>query len=215
MKPIRILLADDHSLILNGIHEILANHYELVGSADNGRSLVDAALQLKPDLVIFDISLPVLNGIEAAREIGKALPGAKLICLSMHANAVYLRKALEAGASAYVLKSDASEELLHAIDVVLKGGSWVSPGLAHTVVDSLRQRSANGHSTAELTKRQRQILQLIAEGRPNKEIAELLHVSVRTAEFHRYQLMERLGLHSVADLTRFAVEEGLVGVPGH
>jgi DNA-binding NarL/FixJ family response regulator len=207
MNNTRILLGDDHSLILDGIRGILAEHYQVVGSVDNGRALVDAAVDLKPDLVVFDINMPILNGIDAAIEIRKALRGTKLVCLSMHANAIYLSKALEAGASAYVLKSGASEELLEAIAVVLNGGTWVSPGFSQSVLDSLRSSPLG--STVRLTKRQRQILQLIAEGRANKEIAFLLGVSIRTVEFHRYQLMARLGLHTVADLTRFAIQEGL------
>lgn len=214
MKNTRILLGDDHALILNGIRGILAEHYEVVGSVDNGRALVDAAVDLKPDLVVFDINMPILNGIDAATEIRKALPAMKLVCLSMHANAIYLGKALEAGASAYVLKSGASEELLEAIAAVLEGGTWVSPGFSPSVIENVRGSLERSGSGVTLTKRQRQILQLIAEGRANKEIAFLLGVSIRTVEFHRYQLMARLGLHSVADLTRFAIEEGLTGGGG-
>lgn len=211
MKNARILLGDDHSLILDGIRGMLASHYQVVGIADNGRALVEAALRLKPDLVVFDINMPILNGIDAAREIKKALPSVKLVCLSMHSNAIYLRKALEAGASAYVLKSGASEELLHAVEVVLRGESWISPGFSPAVMADLRNQPAHSVSAVALTKRQRQILQLIAEGRTNKDIAFILDVSVRTVEFHRYRLMEKLGLRTVAEITRFAIEEGLAG----
>jgi len=191
---------------------VLASHYDVVGSADNGKAVIDAALRLAPDLVVLDVGMPILNGIDAAREIKKALPSTKLVFLSMHSNAIYLRKALEAGASAYVLKSGASEELLTALDVVRKGGSYVSAGFGREVLDSVRDWP--GKSTrlvTELTARQRQILQLIAEGKQNKEIADILHVSVKTVEFHRGRLMAKLGAHTVAELTRLAIEEGLIG----
>ena len=191
---------------------MLASHYDVVGSADNGKAVIDAALRLAPDLVVLDVGMPILNGIDAAREIKKALPSTKLVFLSMHSNAIYLRKALEAGASAYVLKSGASEELLTALDVVRKGGSYVSAGFGREVLDSVRDWP--GKSTrlvTELTARQRQILQLIAEGKQNKEIADILHVSVKTVEFHRGRLMAKLGAHTVAELTRLAIEEGLIG----
>lgn len=212
MKQARILLGDDHSLVVEGIRGVLASHYDVVGSADNGKAVIDAALRLAPDLVVLDVGMPILNGIDAAREIKKALPSTKLVFLSMHSNAIYLRKALEAGASAYVLKSGASEELLTALDVVRKGGSYVSAGFGREVLDSVRDWP--GKSTrlvTELTARQRQILQLIAEGKQNKEIADILHVSVKTVEFHRGRLMAKLGAHTVAELTRLAIEEGLIG----
>ena len=209
MNNTRILVADDHSLVLEGIRRVLESQYEVTGTADNGMALVEAAMKLRPDLVVFDINMPVLNGIDAAREIRKALPSTKLVCLSMHSNAIYLRKALQAGVSAYVLKSGASEELLKAIETVLKGGTWVSPGFAPGVIDSVR--APHRLNRIDLTDRQRQILQLIAEGRPTKEIADILCLSVRTVEFHRYRLMEKLGTRTVADLTRFAIQEGLTG----
>lgn len=212
MNKTRILLADDHSLILDGIRGILADRYSVVASVDNGKDLVDAALELRPDLVVFDISLPILNGIDAAALIRKALPSTKLVCLSMHANEIYLRRALRAGASAYVLKSGASEELVNAVETVLKGGHWVSPGFSPAVIDHLRNQPRSSGANVELTNRQRQILQMMAEGRPNKEIASVLGLSTRTVEFHRYRLMSKLGLHTVADLTRFAIQEGLTGL---
>jgi DNA-binding NarL/FixJ family response regulator len=210
----RILLADDHSLILEGIRRLLENHYEVVGAADNGKTLVESALRLAPDLVVLDISMPLLNGIDAACQIKKALPSTKLVFLSMHSNAIYLRKALEVGASAYVLKSGASEELQAAIETASKGGSYVSPGFGRDVMASLHKRpERTSRAVIELTGRQRQILQLIAEGKQNKEIAEILSVSVKTVEFHRGALMTKLGAHTVAELTRFAIQEGLIGTP--
>ncbi|MFN7995138.1 MAG: response regulator transcription factor [Bryobacteraceae bacterium] len=215
MRQIRILLADDHTLILQGIRGLLADKYDVVGSAPDGKSLVAAALRLTPDLVVLDVSMPVLNGIDAAGEIKKSLPLTKLVFLTMHSNAIYLRKAFETGASGYVLKSGASEELISAIEAALRDESYISPGLGHNVIQSLQFASAKPSRAAlELTARQRQILQLIAEGRQNKEIGEILSVSVKTVEFHRSRLMAKLGTYTVAELTQIAIREGLIGA-GH
>lgn len=211
MAQVRILLADDHSLILEGVRRLIENQYAVVGSAENGKSLVEAALRLAPELVILDVAMPILNGIDAAREIKKALPTTKFLFLSMQSNPVYLRKALDAGALGYVLKSGASEELLKAIEVVRKGGSYVSPGFGNEVIESvLSWPEKSSRVVIELTGRQREILQLIAEGKQNKEIADILQLSVKTVEFHRGRLMSKLGAHTVAQLTRLAIEEGLI-----
>lgn len=214
MRRARILLGDDHSIIVQGIHGLLENHYDVVGSADNGKSLVDAAVRLVPDVVVLDISMPVLNGIDAARAIKKALPATKLVFLSMHSNALYLRRALDAGASGYVLKSAAFQELLTAIEAAREGDSYVSSGFGEAVIESVRNwPETNTRQVIELTNRQRQILQLIAEGKQNKEIADVLRISVKTVEFHRSRLMTKLGSHTVAELTRVAIEEGLISLP--
>jgi len=212
MRRLRTLLADDHSLILRGIAGLLETRYEVVGVAENGKEVVDAAMRLKPDVVVLDISMPILNGIDATREIKRALRSAKVIVLTMHSNPIYLRKALEAGASGYVLKSGAAEELLTAIEKVLGGGTYITPHFGHDIVESVeRGQIKASRSPIELTSRQRQILQLVAEGRRSKEIAEILHVSARTVEFHRSHLMAKLHAHSVAELTAFAIQEGLTG----
>ena len=210
MNRARILLADDHSLILEGVRLLLEKHYDVVGMAADGRALVNDCLRLAPDLVVLDINMPILNGIDAGREIKRALPATKLVFLSMHSNAIYLRKAFDAGASAYILKSGANEELLIAIEAARKGDTYVSPGFGRDVIDSARNPADKSkRAVIELTARQRQILQLVAEGKQNKDIADILCVSVKTVEFHRSRLMEKLGAHSVAELTRFAVQEGL------
>ena len=211
-KP-RILLGDDHSVVVKGIIGLLECSYDVVGTAENGKALVDAAVRLRPDVVVLDISMPILNGIDAGREIKKVLPSAKLVFLSMHSSAVYLRKALEAGASGYVLKSGAAEELLAAIEAAREGRIYVTPQFDSEVVDRVRLGNSP-RSPIELTDRQKQILQLVAEGRQSKEIAGILHVSVKTVEFHRSRLMAKLGAHSIAELTRFAIQEGLIGAPG-
>ncbi len=211
MKRPRILLADDHSLILKGITGLLETQYEILGTVENGKALVDAALRLKPDFIILDVSMPILNGIDATREIRKSLRSTKLIFLTMHSNAIYLRKALEAGASGYVLKSGAAEELLAAIAAVERGEIYVTPEFGRTIIEDVRNVSHSSRSPVELTDRQRQILQLIAEGKQSKEIADIIHVSLKTVEFHRSRLMTKVGARSVAELTRFAIQEGLIG----
>jgi len=208
----RILLADDHSFILAGIRSLLESHYDLVGQVSDGRSLVEAALRLRPDLTILDVTMPLLNGLDAARQIKKEWPKAKLLFLTMHASPVYLREAVEAGGMGYVLKSSATEELRTAIQKVLRGQIYLAPSFDREVLegveDSLRKP---GKSSTQLTERQREVLQLIAEGRGNKEIATILKVSVKTVEFHRGRIMNKLGVHSMAELVRWAVRAGLVG----
>jgi len=187
------------------------SHYEVVGLVDNGQQAVETALRHKPDVLILDISMPILNGIDAMRAVKRELPQTKVIILTMHSSPIYLRKALEAGASGYVLKSGAAEELLDAIAKVLKGGVYVTPAFQGVTLQSVALgRSKPGRSPIELTSRQRQILQLVAEGRQNKEIAHILQVSVKTVEFHRSRIMAKTGAHSVAELTKLAIQEGLV-----
>jgi DNA-binding NarL/FixJ family response regulator len=211
MRPL-ILLADDHSIILAGIRSLLDGHYDVVGQVSDGRSLVEAALRLRPDLTILDVGMPLLNGIDAARQIKKEWPRAKLLFLSMHSSKVYVREAIEAGGLGYVLKSSAAEELRTAIQRVLRGHAYLAKSfdseVLETVQSSLRKP---GRSSVQLTGRQREVLQLIAEGRVNKEIAAILKVSVKTVEFHRGRMMSKLGVHSVAGLIRWAVQAGLTG----
>ena len=211
-KRVRILLADDHSFILAGIRSLLEAHYDLVGQVSDGRSLVEAAGTLRPDLIILDVTMPLLNGIDAARQIKKAWPEARLLFLSMHSSPVYLREALDAGGSGYLLKSSAVEELRTAIQTVLKGRTYVAPSFGAGILEGRRPSAArSGRSSVQLTDRQREVLQLIAEGRGNKEIAAVLKVSVKTVEFHRGRIMNKLGVHTVAEVIRWAVQAGLVG----
>ena len=212
MKVPQILLADDHSVVLAGIRSLIGHHCALAGEVGDGRALVEEALRLRPDLIILDVSMPILNGIDAARQIKKAWPEAKLLFLSMHTNLVYLREALEAGGSGYVLKSSATEELQTAIETVLKGKTYIAPAFGGEVVQSLLTSAGERRkSTVALTDRQRQVLQLLAEGRSNKEIAGILQVSVKTVDFHRGRIMGRLGVHTAAELSALAVRMGLVG----
>jgi len=212
MTPqVRLLLGDDHPLMLNGIRTLLAARYDIVGTAQDGRAIVEAAAQLRPDIVVLDVSMPILNGIDAARQIRQAQPNVVVVFLSMHASPMYLRRALDTGALAYVLKTGAAEELLTALDQARRGRLYVSPEFGTDVIESVRAAAGRpARAPAALTERQRQILQLVAEGRQNKEMAEVLGVSVKTVEFHRGRLMAKLNARSVAELTRYAVQEGLI-----
>jgi DNA-binding NarL/FixJ family response regulator len=211
MKEIRILLADDHPLFLSGIRALLESECQVVGAVSDGRRLVDEAHRLKPDVVIVDLSLPLLNGIDSARQIKKDLPDTKIILLTMHANPAYLKAALAAGASAYLLKTAAREELLGALQDVLRNRIHVTPGFADQIVDQFERHPRSfSNSRPVLTTRQREILQLVAEGHSAKEIAAILNVSLQTVAFHKNAIMNKVGLHSTAELTRYAIQEGLV-----
>jgi DNA-binding NarL/FixJ family response regulator len=209
MKHTRVLLADDHPLTLEGLRAFLEPHLEIAGTVSDGRTLVDAALALKPDLIILDITMPLLNGIDAAIHIRKTLPAVKLLFVTMHANPTYLEAALSAGATGYVLKSAAREELLDAIRSVMDGRIYVSPNLSSEHLERFTDPS-RAAATLRLSAREREILQLIAEGRAAKEIAHVLNISIKTVAFHRENIKRKLGLRSTAELTRHAVEQGLV-----
>ncbi len=209
----RILLGDDHALILAGTRALLDDRYEIIGQLGDGRSLVALAIRLKPDLVILDISMPVMNGIDAARQIRKEWPEAKLLFLSMHSGPVYLREAMDAGGTGYVIKSAANEELEIAVERVLKGQVYISAGFDQDVVEGVHaSMHGRAKASAQLTFRQKEVLQLIAEGWANKEIANLLNVSVKTVEFHRGRIMIKIGAHSAADLIRYAFQSGMLGM---
>jgi len=211
MKP-RLLIADDHTLVLEGLRKILEAECELVGTVEDGRALMEAARQLNPDLILLDISMPLLNGIEAARQIRKSNPDAKLIFVTMHGDPDYVREAMRTGASGYVLKRSAASELVTAIREVLKGKTYVTPLVTKGVAGSLTEVSPHASRTfGGLTTRQREVLQLVSEGRSGKEIAAVLHVSVKTVEFHKASIMRALGLRTTAELTRYAIEHGLSG----
>jgi DNA-binding NarL/FixJ family response regulator len=208
---IRVLLGDDHAFIRDGVQAALRGPYDVVGQANDGRALVEAAERLRPDLVILDISMPLQNGFESAKQIRKVLPSAKLIFLSQHLNPAYLRHALKLGASGYVLKSDASEELGRAVQAVLRGETYITPAFGREVIDNLWSRTGEiNKQEEELTDRQREILQLVVAGKGNKEIADILHVSVKTVEFHRARLMAKLGVRSAAELAKVALQQGLI-----
>lgn len=208
MKKARILMADDHPLVRDGCRSILESQYEIVGAVSDGRSLMEAALRLSPDLIVLDISMPSLNGLEAARQVKAALPNVKLIFFTMHSEQSYLQAAFEAGASGYVLKAMESEELLRAVQLVLKGQIYLPKGLPV----SLRNTSDPSRvaKSLMLTAREREVLQLIAEGRSGKDIANVLQISIKTVEYHRDNIKRKLGVTTIAGLTRSAITGGLI-----
>ncbi len=211
MSRPRVLLADDHTLVLEGFRRIVEQRCEVVGSVEDGRSLLEAAARLHPDLILLDISMPLLNGIDAARQLHKQVPDVKLIFVTMHADPAYISEAFKAGASAYLLKRSAARELESAIDAVMKGQYYVTSLLTRDLVTSLTQDGANVLAQRqELTPRQREVLQLVAEGRTIKETAALLNISPKTVEFHKAQIMSQLNLHTTAELTKYALSHGLI-----
>lgn len=202
----RLLLADDHSITLEGMRSVISREHELVGEVSDGRALVTEALRLRPDIIVLDIGMPLLNGIEAARQIRHAWPRAKLLFVSMHANGMYVREAMSTGALGYILKSSAAEELLPAIRSVLEGHVYLTPALESNVLPTTPARREN----FGLTDRQIEVLQLIAEGHSSKEVASILGISVKTANFHRFEVKKRLGVRSIAELAAFAARSGLI-----
>lgn len=212
----KILLADDHKIIRDGLCSLIEKQpgMEVVAEADNGRAALKLARRLKPDAIIMDLNMPDLNGIDAARQILTELPDTKIIVLSMHADRQFVVGALQAGASGYLLKDCAFEELARALQTVLRRQTYLSPGIAGTVVkDYLEQLSTIETAIeAALTPREREVLQLIAEGRSTKETADRLNVSIKTVESHRRNIMEKLNIHSTAELTKYAIRKGLTSL---
>jgi DNA-binding NarL/FixJ family response regulator len=206
----RVLLADDHTVVAEGLRSLLAPHFEVLRIVSDGRELVTAARALDPDVIVLDISMPSLGGIEAARQLRDTGSRAKLVFLTMHREVAYAVRALEAGASAFVLKHSAAAELVTAIREALKGGKYITPQIAGEVLDSMRSGTPAGVlASDELTRRQREVLQLVAEGRSAKQIAAALRISRRTAEFHKARLMESLGVHNTAELIQYAMRTGV------
>jgi DNA-binding NarL/FixJ family response regulator len=213
MKKTRLLIADDHTLVLEGFKKILESEVDLVGTAENGRDLVRMNEQLKPDVILVDISMPQLNGIDATRQLLKTTPNTKVIFVTMHADADYVAEAFRSGAAGYLLKRSAASELVAAIQEVMKGRYYVTPLVTREALSPLFGGGVEvSKLSSTLTPRQREVLQLVAEGRSVKEIAEILKVSAKTVEFHKSALMERLDIHTTAELTRYAIGHGLVAM---
>ena len=209
MRRPRVLLADDHALLLGAFEKLLKDECEIVGQAADGRALVAAAETLKPDVILLDISMPLLNGLDAGRQIKQKLRDVKLVFLTMNEDPDLAAEAFRAGASAYLLKRSAASELLTAIRQVMEGRSYITPLVTEGLVGSLMH--ADEHTAApELTPRQREVLQLLAEGRSMKEIASLLNLTPRTVAFHKYRMMEQLKVKSTAELVQYAVKHHIV-----
>lgn len=207
---IRILLVDDHALVRQGFRMILSAQpdIEIVGEAGNGRDAVSLAEKLKPDVVLMDVTMPDLNGIEATRRVAASVPRARVLALSMHKDAVYVREILRSGARGYLLKDSGDTDLLAAVRAVAKGEGYLSPSVSDAVLTDYRRHVSDPLDL--LTSREREVLQMIAEGKTNKEIAVSLKLSVYTVEAHRGRLMEKLNLHSAGELVRFALRNGLI-----
>lgn len=210
---IKVFIADDHQIVRQGLRTLLEREpdLEVVAEAENGRSTVRLARETQPEVIIMDVAMPDLNGIEATRQIISEMPKVKVIALSMYADRRFVANMLKAGASGYLLKDCASEELVRAIRVVMAHKTFLSPGVADIVVKDYVQAPLGSEVSAfsVLSNREREVLQLMAEGRSTNQIAECLHVSVKTVETHRQQMMQKLKMHSVAELTKYAIREGL------
>ncbi len=208
----RILMADDHSIVLAGLRKLVESEGDVVGTVEDGRALLDAAQQLRPDIILLDISMPLLNGLDAARQLSKLVPESRLIFLTMHATPAYATEAFKAGASGYLIKRSAASELKQAIQAVMRGQQYMTPLITKDVLAATLHPpdgQVRKRPVATLTLRQREVLQLVAEGNTSKAIASILNISVKTVEFHKSRIMEELDLHSTADLTKYAVAEGL------
>ena len=215
MSSLRILLADDHTVVRQGLRKVLEEcpQWQVVAEAGDGREAVRQAEELRPDVAIIDVAMPLLNGIEATRQIVRRSPGTRVLVLSMHSDEAYVNQILKAGATGYLLKDSADVDLLQGVDAVSKGKSFFSPGIAKVMLDDyVRQLADKGITDRyeSLSQREREIFQLIAEGKANKEIAALLSISPSTVETHRARIMEKLDLHSAAEIVLYAVRRGVI-----
>jgi len=213
MDKIRILLADDHRIVLEGIKNLLEAEHDVVGTAEDGHGLVKEARRLKPDVIIVDISMPLLNGIDAIRQIRSEGLNPKVIFLTMHNDALYAREVLDMGVSGFVLKHAAPSELTTAIEEAMRGNTYISPAVSQELLELYKSgKEGNGGILGKLSLRQREVLQLLAEGKSAKEVAIVLDISARTVEFHKYTIMKQLGIETSAELVHFAIKHGIVSV---
>lgn len=215
---IRVILADDHGIIRDGLRMILQTRDDIlvVGEAENGREAIALARKLKPEAVIMDIAMPCMNGIEAARRIREEIPGARIVILSMHASVEHVFRALEAGAAGYVLKESAGNEVIDAVLCVCEGKRYLSPGITGTVIEDYlccRESVPDKSPVNMLSPREREVLQLVVEGKTSKEIARVINISNKTVDTYRYRIMKKLGVGDLAGLIRFAIKHDLTGLP--
>lgn len=210
MKRRTILLADDHVMICAALQKLLEPEYEVIGLVGDGLSLVKTAVDLKPDLVLVDVGMPLLNGLDAGRELKKLMPGIKLIFLTMNPDPEIAREAFRIGASGYLLKNSQGEELLKAVHDALLGTSYITPQISHAMKESfVRDPNSLGHPKP-LSDRQREVLQMLAEGRSMKEVAYILEISLRTVRYHKYRIMEELGIRTNAELVQYAIKHSII-----
>jgi DNA-binding NarL/FixJ family response regulator len=212
MPSIKVLLADDHQILAEGLASLLKDAFELVGTVRDGRALLEAAARLKPDVIVTDISMPLLNGLDAIRQFRHSGIEAKVIVLTMHADAHLAAEAFSAGASGFLLKQSAGDELIAAIREIVQGRAYLTPLIAKDMITVLMEAKRDPEGESQLTGRQREVLQLIAEGRTMKEIAGILNISARTAETHKYEMMQSLGVRTSAELIQYAIRMRLVSI---
>ncbi len=212
MNRPRVLLADDHRLLREAFAQLLQSQCEVVGAVADGRALLALAPELQPDIVILDIAMPLLNGLDAARQLRQTMPAVKVLFLTVSEDADLAAEAFRAGASGYLLKNSAASELLRAIEEVSQGRSYVTPLITQGLVDSFIHESGPAKKAGELSLRQREVLQLLAEGRTMKEIARRLKITARTVAFHKYGMMQELGIKTSAELVQYAIKQHLVAV---
>jgi DNA-binding NarL/FixJ family response regulator len=206
----RVFIADDHKLIVEAFQRLLESHYEIVGTATDSLSLVQAAPQLKPDVIVIDLVMPLLNGLEAGRKLKSIIPAVKLVFVTMNEDPEIAREAMREGASGYLLKSSAPEELFQAIGAALKGSSYVTPRLAKEMEEAFIRNPKVGGTEKRLTSRQREVIQLLAEGKSMKEAADVLNLTPRTIAFHKYRVMANLGFKTTASLIQFAINNHIL-----
>ena len=212
VRRVRVLLADDHRILAEGLRSLLVPEFDLIGVVEDGHAMVEAAKALKPDVIIADISMPQLNGIEALEEVRKFNPNVRVIFLTMHRDVAYARRALEAGAVGFVVKHAALDELVLAVRAAAQGRIFVTPALAGEVLRTMKQNPLEtADPVASLTLRQREVLRLLVDGLTTKEIGSKLHISARTVEDHKYRMVESLGVKGNAELIHFAIKHGIVG----
>jgi DNA-binding NarL/FixJ family response regulator len=212
MKRPRVLLADDHQMLTDALQVVLEPRCEVVGTVGDGRALLEAASRLQPDIVVLDIAMPHLNGLDAGRQLKQAMPRVKLIFMTMHEDPYLVGEAFRAGASAFLLKEAAASELTDAIDQTLKGGTYVTPSVAEGLTEISLRNPKNREHAPEPTPRQREVIQLLAEGRSMKEVASELKITTRTVAGHKYAAMELLQLETNADLVQYAIEHGIISL---
>ena len=212
-----VIIADDHTLVLEGFRKLLDPHFDVLAAVGDGRTLLEQALKLRPDIILLDISMPLLNGLDAARRLRKEVPRSKIVFLSMHSDPEFVVEAFKAGARGYLLKRSAASELVFSLKEILKGGFYVTPLAANALIDGIKDPDDSKSQpiatlSANLTVRQREVLQLVAEGYSAKEIASTLGISVKTVEYHKKQIMDLLNIHTVAQLTRYAISQRIVSI---